>query len=254
MLPVEDSHALHFVIFQLKPNQMPFPAVTFCNMNPFKKSPLQKIPALAELMNQYQEISNKPTTADNSQVQAKESKRKKRAPPNCDCSKCNKLEHQTPYQPPWTSVYARLGDKSEGDTCWISWDCGITCCSEQGVIDQVIPKGYTYASIRLAHLNNQSIIDYLNSNTVINDDRAWIGMKSPSGLDYKWYDGQNACGPAVLNPMCSHRSAGPGLVYRANSKPIFCIDQFSDMESNIICECKQPVLSQAFLNILTKHF
>uniref|UniRef100_A0A915JX36 Uncharacterized protein n=1 Tax=Romanomermis culicivorax TaxID=13658 RepID=A0A915JX36_ROMCU len=48
---------------KLKSSELPFPAVTFCNLNPFKKNEAKKVPILATIMEVAQSVGSKISNA-----------------------------------------------------------------------------------------------------------------------------------------------------------------------------------------------
>src|SRR4051794_26338209 len=99
---------------QLKHNNQPFPAVTFCNMNPYKKSAIASMPEVAQLIQSYNKASQTSRAAKSDKSIAK--RRRKRQ--SCLCSYPGGQ---------WREAIAN-GHRYVWMATNATWTCSFQCC------------------------------------------------------------------------------------------------------------------------------
>jgi hypothetical protein len=211
--------------FQLKSNNQPFPAVTFCNMNAFKKSALQLSPEVAQLVKSYTDSRNKKNdTATNNQAMAVKTRKKRSNPSLASCS-CNFM---SPVKATYSStLYVRYPSMS------VSWACSFTCCANS-------PDGQNG---RTAQFEGDALYTYLKNANVIAGLPTWTAMSQPTSGKYYWYSDSTtqSKGPFTLASLCTGCSgmgmSGGGLLSFSSGKFSYMFGT-SGSTSNIYCECK----------------
>lgn len=241
---------------------MPFPAVTFCNLNPYKKSALAKLPQLASLMNAYKSASQSDTAnavpsndktapsntqkktnvANLTQVQGNRYKRS-------SCSSCSGASYYETMTTDLSRIFKLLGVA-------VTWDCAFACCAQNA------PAGFTGIS-RVARLDNDTLINYLVKQLIIPlapptpQPWPWCGLKGDSSGNYYWYDDPTTIsGPPVTaaSSICSNCVAGTSygwslggpttVIAQASwNPPPIRFDNYYDYATSFhlappICECE----------------
>lgn len=215
------------LLLQFKRNDSPFPAITFCNMNPYKKSALASMPEVAELVRLYSTAS-----APFPNATKEDSKRSKRsgdtveaASASCSCTYSNVTDAVFA-----NSVYQRFSGTAE------TWSCSFACC------DRYAPDGKIS---RTAKIDNGALIGYLRRAGIITDIPAWIGLHGIQG-GYFWYSDpetplENATDMSALCDTCQTgsgwKTGGSVVVSVQNDTVIFDTERIGSFQE-VICECE----------------
>lgn len=227
---------------------MPFPAVTFCNLNPYKKSALLHIPEVAELLRVYNNISrhlgnrDEPPVDDEMPIGI----RNKRASA-CDCD----IKSQKP-----SSSSVHIFTSSHFTLCesrlptYFAWDCAFTCCSK------ISKQGY---KSRLAKLDNSDVINLLRNEGLLIDQFTWIGLFRYSAGQYHWCDAPTTCWSDSVNisklcDICTEGLLGPsqgqsgGVNVNLQSPTELGFSIGPPVTTRILCEGKMNILCNCINN------
>lgn len=274
-------------MFQFKPNRLPFPAVTFCNLNPYKKSALTTMPEVAQLMKTYNQyaMKNRNDTLSENNDQLRRNRKREVSQEDLNSAnestptKMNKVDSQVKIRrkrqgsgPSTPVTAAPCGSCDYSNPIWlnksnisspttfvrysqvhVTWPCSFTCCSQS-------PDG----SSRPAQITNSNLFSLLTSTGVIGNQTvpvAWIGMASdPQSPDtYMWY---NAPTNPTINvdwaPICQNNSCtkpkvdnvtGAMVAYYANGQVVFHKKNGTGCAQPVICECKCRYFTKFVLNL-----
>lgn len=187
--------------FQIKPNRKSFPAVTFCNMNPYKRSALISMPEVARFIESYNKASkteSTPKTAGKPSESTSGKKRRKRSSPAVE---------SCPYGCTNMGGYNIYTAADYIYTAWhafnVSWECGHTCCNYIGLSYWGLPG-------RLARVDSSALINQLISSYVIDGTPSWIAMYGTGGNAYWYTDADTNSGYAVNTTSCLYSPSSVG--------------------------------------------
>lgn len=215
-------------------NQAPFPAVTLCNLNPYKKSVLDTIPQMVQLISHFTNASKATRNASASSAVTDGSvvgRRRRQAaivapyvvPYQCSC--------QTPIKetaiPPFSSVYYRLVNG-------YPWECALQCCSDNN------PNQGLRA--QLARFDS-TVIQVLVNNSLIDGSPAWCDLWKDMSGSYHWYEDPNRsvvitelCPNCMEDPTASQSNPNGAVTVKADAQGT----KFANAVTNapVLCQCK----------------